>query len=500
MSIPGNAVASRSFDDARELLHGLEVPAPAAPPPLSLTGSHLGPYPAMMPPPPLPAYVGRGGGSRLPPPNGGAAITEVAAAVARGSISARQLLEQSLDALAGTGHLGAMVHLDAASLRREADVLDTEAAAGQVRGPLHGVPVTVKDVIHVTGMPTRAGSAAYESLSPAEGTGVARLRAAGALIMGKVATHEFALGVTTPQCRNPHDPEAISGGSSGGSAIAVATGVGLASLGTDTRASLRVPAALCGVVGFKPTLGRVPIDGIVPLSWTMDHLGPIARTVADASAVLEVLAGPGGLGSGPGRTRSRPVVGVVPAILEEADGAVADAVDGALGVLSGLGCPVSVVPGPGSEDLDVANALGLLISRSEAAAFHRSQGTDLDRCIPEVRDQLRAAQEITAVDYLEAQRQRSALADRTLAALAGVDVLVTPTTPVPAPSRDDYEDYLLVLSRNAIIWSLVGSPALSLPCGAAGRLPIGVQLTAAPGAERLLARIGTMLEQALAAR
>ncbi|HEX3946725.1 MAG TPA: amidase family protein, partial [Acidimicrobiales bacterium] len=185
--------------------------------------------------------------------------------------------------------------------------------------------------------------------------------------------------------------------------------------------------------------------------------------------------------------------------LDAADGPVAEAVDGALGALSRLGCPVVVVPGPTPEDLEVANALGLLISRSEAATFHRSQGTVLDLCIPEVRDQLRAAMEITAVDYLEAQRQRSALAERTLAALAGVDVLVTPTTPVTAPPLDDYEDYLLVLSRNAIIWSLVGNPALSLPAGTDRGLPIGVQLTAAPGAERLLARTGVMLEAALAA-
>jgi aspartyl-tRNA(Asn)/glutamyl-tRNA(Gln) amidotransferase subunit A len=357
----------------------------------------------------------------------------------------------------------------------------------------------VKDIIHVTGMPTRAGSLAYESLTPKEGIGVARLRAAGALILAKVATHEFALGVTTPQCRNPFDPTVISGGSSGGSAIAVATGVGVASLGTDTRASLRVPSALCGVVGFKPTLGRVPTDGIVPLSWTMDHLGPIARSVDDAVLMLDVLAGPVGLGVRPNRNWPLPVIGVVPAILEEADDQVAEAVEGALGALSDMGCPVVLVPGPSVEDLDIANALGLLISRSEAAAFHRSQGTALDLCIPEVRVQLREALEITATDYLDAQRQREKLAERTLGSLMGVDILVTPTTPVPAPPLADYEQYLLVLSRNAIIWSLVGNPALSMPCGTTDRgLPIGVQLIAAPGEERRLGEVGSMLENALA--
>lgn len=161
---------------------------------------------------------------------------------------------------------------------------------------------------------------------------------------------------------------------------------------------------------------------------------------------------------------------------------MAEAVDGALGVLSAMGCPVVVVDGPTVEDLDTANALGLLISRSEAAAFHRSQGTELALCIPEVRDQLTAALDITAIDYLDAQRQRRVLADRTLASLAPVDILVTPTTPVPAPPLARYEEYLLVLSRNAIIWSLVGSPSLSMPCGTSPEgLPIGVQLARGPG-------------------
>jgi aspartyl-tRNA(Asn)/glutamyl-tRNA(Gln) amidotransferase subunit A len=492
-------VAGGSFDDARAALHALPILDPAAPPPLALEGLHLAPYPGAVPGPWRPPLAVRSvPRSPMPQLAPAESLHATAAGVATGATTARHLVEEAIERSTATAELGAVVHLDEDEVRGQADQLDAEAARGQLRGPLHGVPITVKDIIHVTGMPTRAGSLAYESLAPTEGEAVGRLRAAGALILAKVATHEFALGVTTPQCRNPFDPTVIAGGSSGGSAIAVATGVGLASLGTDTRASLRVPSALCGVVGFKPTLGRVPTGGIVPLSWTMDHLGPIARTVADAAALLEVLAGPGGVGPGPDR-RPRPVIGVVPSILEEADAPVADAVDGALGVLAGLGCPVVVVDGPTVGDLDTANALGLLISRSEAAAFHRSQGTDLERCIPEVRDQLTEALEITATDYLDAQRQRQALAERTLAALAPVDILVTPTTPVPAPPLAEYEEYLLVLSRNAIIWSLVGNPAVSLPCGTTpGGLPIGVQLTAAPGAERLLAEVGILLETALA--
>ncbi|HVX20017.1 MAG TPA: amidase [Acidimicrobiales bacterium] len=515
MTAPAGTVATAAFDDARRVLAGLPTDDPAAPPPLLLTGRHLTVHatPVVQPPPVVPRSGGEPPAPRQPTTPrrpampvrlapGRPGLAEVAAAIVRGTVTSRLLVEEALEVAARTAELGGVVHLDAEEARRQADILDAEAAAGRIRGPLHGVPVTVKDVIHVDGMPTRAGSAAYENLQPVEGTAVARLRSAGALLLAKVATHEFALGVTTPQCRNPHDPSVIAGGSSGGSAIAVATGVGLASLGTDTRASLRVPSALCGVVGFKPTLGRVPTDGIVPLSWTMDHLGPIARTVGDAALVLDVLAGQAGIGGlrwAAGLDDRRPVVGVVPDVLAAADPAVADAVDGALHALAGLGCPVVALDGPGPADLEVGNALGLLISRAEATTFHRSQGTDLDRCIPEVRDQLRVALGITAADYLDAQRQRRTLAERTLAHFAKVDILVSPTTPVPAPPADDYEEYLLVLSRNAIIWSLVGNPVLSLPCGTTpSGLPVGVQLTGPPGGEALLAATGSLLESALA--
>ncbi len=431
----------------------------------------------------------------------GARTPTIADAVRRnseGSLTCRELLEEALEALAATAGLGAVVHLDEAAARSQADMLDAMAATGRSLGPLHGVPITVKDVIHVSGMPTRAGSATYEHLQPPEGTAVARLRAAGALVFAKVATHEFAMGVTTPQCRNPHDPTVISGGSSGGSAIAVATGVGLASLGTDTRASLRVPSALCGVVGFKPTLGTVPIDGIVPLSWTMDHIGPIAASVDDAVTVMEVLQH-ASLGDRTAQSEGRPpVVGVVPGTIESATSSVAGAVEGALYRMASAGWAVCEAASPTLDDLDDANAIGLLISRSEAGAFHRARRTDFARCIPEVRDQLLAALGVSAVDYLDAQRQRQLLAMRTVDAMASFDVLAMPTTPVVAPPIEDYEAYLLVLSRYAIIWSLVGCPAITLPCGTSpDGLPVGIQLVAKPGDDALLVRTARWLEQIL---
>jgi aspartyl-tRNA(Asn)/glutamyl-tRNA(Gln) amidotransferase subunit A len=428
----------------------------------------------------------------------GPTLTEALAGLREGRLTTRELVEDALLVAGDSTDYGAVVALDEEAVRAEADRLDAARRAGRARGALCGIPVTVKDVIDAAGYPTRAGSLAYHDAAPADAAGVARLRDAGALVLAKVATHEFALGVTTPQCRNPHDPTRIAGGSSGGSAIAVATGVGLASLGTDTRASLRVPAHCCGVVGFKPTFGRFSTRGIVPLSWTIDVIGPIARTVEDAATVLNVLGTAPFLDAGGRDGPGHLVVGVVPSVFEDAEEDVAHCCEAALARLATLGCRLVELDAPGLAELEEANALGLLISRSEAAAFHRSRGTDLSLCIDEVRDQLVAGLSISAADYLDAQRQRRALAERTVAAFSLCDVVVSPTAPLVAPPYGDYERYLLRLSRNPILWSLVGAPAVSMPCGASrSGLPVGLQIAAAPGREQTLVDIGVALERDL---
>ncbi|MCU1493977.1 MAG: amidase [Acidimicrobiaceae bacterium] len=498
-----DSLAGRSFDDAERALHGLELPFPRLAPPLDLrVAEPPGPRPrdsaarSAVAHPLRQKWVDAGRVAPTPVLAKGPTLTEALVQLAEGRTTTRDLVEAALVVAASTTALGTVVAIDEQAVREEADRLDGERAAGRRRGPLHGIPVTVKDVIDVCGLPTRAGSLAYEDEAPGDSVAVARLRAAGALVLAKVATHEFALGVTTPQCRNPHDPTRIAGGSSGGSAIAVATGVGLASLGTDTRASLRVPAHCCGVVGFKPTFGRVPTAGIVPLSWTIDHIGPITRTVEDAAVLLDVLAGTSFLDASGMPKASGVAVGIVPAVFDDADPDVAAVCESALAVLERLGCQIIELAGPTIEDLEISNALGLLISRSEASAFHRSLGTDLDRCIPEVRDQLVAGLTISAADYLDAQRQRLILSKRTLASFLDCDVVVTPTAPVVAPPHADYERYLLRLSRNTIVWSLIGAPAVSMPCGVgAGGLPVGLQLAAPPGREQDLVTIGTALER-----
>jgi aspartyl-tRNA(Asn)/glutamyl-tRNA(Gln) amidotransferase subunit A len=425
-------------------------------------------------------------------------IAAAAAGLRSGATTSRRLVRESLEAVERRDPgLQAVVHLMAEEAAEAAAGLDAELAAGHVRGPLHGIPVTVKDIIHVAGAPTRAGSAVYEAMPAADAEAVARLRAAGAIVVAKVSTHEFALGVTTPQSRNPHDQTRIPGGSSGGSAIAVSTGMGLASLATDTRASIRVPAAFCGVVGLKPTYGSVPTSGIVPNSWSMDHIGPLARTVADAATVLDALTGGWSrLGGWVGSPVEGLRIGVPAAAFAGIEPGVDAGVRAALAVAEGLGCAVTEARRPTAADLDDANAAGMIVSRCEAATFHRSLGADRSRYWPEVADQLGAAGSIPAVDYLEAQRLRADLTEGLLAALEHHDVLAMPTVPIVAPPVEDFARYLLVLSRNTTLWSLTGFPAISVPCGTAGGLPFGLQLVAPPWREDRLIALGSALEAA----
>ncbi len=443
------------------------------------------------------------GGNQGPRTRAGAAsrrgpLTAAAAALAAGATTSAELVADALGRIdESDGDLHAMVELapDAAEIAAERDA---ELAAGRSRGPLHGIPISVKDVMHVAGLATRAGSDAYKVLATADATGVARLRAAGAVIMGKVSTHEFALGVTSPQSRNPWDAKRVPGGSSGGSAVSVATGMALGSLGTDTRASIRVPAALSGVVGFKPTYGRIPTDGIVSLAWTMDHVAPMALSVDDAAVMLDVLLG--GSSALAGAVLAGPaVVGVARCGFDGAEPGVASSAGAAVDALSRKGFALVATDRVSGAHLELANAAGLVISRSEAATFHRSLDADRTLYWEEVDEQLDLGAEVSAVDYLDAQRARAALAAELVGVFDECDVLAMPTVPVVAPPAEDFASYLMVLARNAIPWSLVGFPAISVPCGFSEGLPVGLQLVAAPGREDLLVAIGREVEAIAAA-
>ncbi len=359
-------------------------------------------------------------------------------------------------------------------------------------GPL----ASVKDVIHVRGMATRGGSAGYESQPEEDAAAVGLLRRAGYRILGKTETHELALGVTTPQSRNPHDPTRLAGGSSGGAAISVACGMAAVGLGTDTRASIRVPAALCGVVGFKPTYGTVPVEGVVTLSWTMDHVAPMAASVGDVAQVVETLAGTAVAGAW-GAEVAGARVGVVTAGFEGCEVDVLRACRRGLELLRDAGVELIEVDTLGSGELELANQAGLVISRAEAAAFHAGRGTPVGLLTAETAGQLRAASEIGAVAYLQAQRARARLARNLLGEAVGLelDAWVLPTAPVVAPPAAEAERYLTVLSRNAIPWSLTGFPAVSVPTPSAG-LPVGLQFAAPPGEDATLVALGSALEAA----
>jgi aspartyl-tRNA(Asn)/glutamyl-tRNA(Gln) amidotransferase subunit A len=331
---------------------------------------------------------------------------------------------------------------------------------------------------------------------------VAKLRRAGAIITGKTQTHEFALGVTTPQSRNPWDPTRDPGGSSGGSAISVVTGMSLGSLGTDTRASTRVPAALCGVVGLKPTFGLVPAQGIITLSWTLDHLGLLASTVEDAATLLNVVAGPGRdrdytrhLRRGLAGLR----VAVPAAALAGADPEVLRAFNCAVQSLACQGVKVVTIGTPDSQDFSRCNAMGLVVSRCEAANYHRGFRFDPRLYTRPVFEQLDEAARVPAVVYLQAQRYREEFRQRMRELLGRFDALLMPTCRVPAPRSDDVERFFLVLSMNCIPWSLIGFPAISVPCGAtASGLPVGAQLVAGPLEDARLLSLAAGMERGLA--
>ena len=417
-------------------------------------------------------------------------------AMRSGRTTARELVERALEAGARTVDHGGLVE-EVVDARAVAIDLDRELAMGHDRGPLHGIPITVKDVIDVAGTPTRAGSEAYHRVPIHDAVAVARLRAAGAVVIGKAATHEFALGVTSPQSRNPHDPDRIPGGSSGGSAVCVLAGAGHGSLGTDTRASIRVPAALSGAVGFKPTYGRIPTGGVVSLAWTMDHVAPIATTVTDAALLLDALfGGSSALAWTDGRIYGANI-GVPVAALDGADPRLAQVVERGLSHLRDAGASVELIELPSSADFELANAVGLVVSRAEAAAAHRELGLDRGDYWDEVREQLAHAEQISAMDYLDAQRARAALRDRLMASFGTHDLLAMPTSPVVAPLVEDFADYLMVLARNAIPWSLVGFPAISVPVGAVDGLPVGMQFVAPPFGEAALVRGALALEEAV---
>ena len=439
-------------------------------------------------------------------------VADAARQMADGTTSALEQAKQALDVINRLQpELNAFAHIAAESeLMELAETLDRERAEGKIRSPLHGLPISVKDVIHVKGMPTSSGSKVMEGFMPTDdATAVRLLREAGAIIMGKAHTHEFALGVTTPQSRNPWDHSRDPGGSSGGSAISVSTGMSFLSVGTDTRASIRVPASLCGTLGYKPTYGLVSTDGIVTLSWSMDHTGLMGRTSEDVAIMMNIVQGVDSKDSG---TLDRPDddytgylckdvkglrVGLAVEALEGADPGTLGAFNDCVEKFTSLGVEIIETKLPSADDFRLANNLGLIISRVEAAAYQRAFSDSESRYIKQVFEQLDEASKVTGVDYITAQRFRSEFQERMLAELQGFDAFIMPTTLVPAVKSEETEQYLTILSKNCIPWSMIGFPALSVPAGLTpGGLPVGAQLVSAPFDDGIILALASALESA----
>ena len=414
-------------------------------------------------------------------------VREAASRVQAGELTAAALVEACLDkigSLDGTLHDWAYVDGDGA--RAAARALD----GGTARGVLRGVPIGVKDIFHVQGMPTTAGSRPFAHSRPsADATSVGRLRAAGAIVLGKTHTTEFAFRDPAPTC-NPWNPRHTPGGSSSGSAAAVAARMVPAALGTQTVGSVLRPAAYCGVVGYKPTHGLVPADGVIPLAWSLDHVGVFARSVPDVALVLGVLTGRG-LDPVP---VGAPRLALAPELLDRATPEMAAHVRALAERFAAAGATVTELKLPA--EFATLHAAGQRVLEVEAAAYHRDAFARHEKDYGKhIAEMIRIGLGHTAVDYVAANRARLAFRETVMPLLAAHDALLSPTAPATAPEG-------LAFTGDASLcapWSSAGVPAVSLPSGVSdrSRLPLAVQLVQAAGADARLLGVAAWCERQL---
>ena len=389
--------------------------------------------------------------------------------------------------------------------------------SGDTHGmPLYGIPLAVKDLYNTEGILTTSGSRFFADHIPQEDAFVVhKVKRAGAQIIGKTNTHEIALGVTNNNphygaCKNPWDITRTPGGSSGGSAVAVATGMALAALGTDTGGSIRIPAALCGVVGLKPTYGRVSLRGILPLSWNLDHPGPITRKVEDAALMLQVMGGydeldPASVKTLPGdysshlrdTMKERKVALAIGNYIAEADQEVLEAVRKAALVLEEQGVFITEVNMDFLREAALANAM---MTQADGAAFHRERMKEHpDWFGADVRQRLETGAAFTSSEYSLARRTQAEVKRRCELLFDEYDVLLLPTTPIPAPvlEGENAVERARQLTRFTAPFNLTGMPALSVPCGfTKDALPIGLQIVSRAWNEAGVLRTGYAFQQA----
>ncbi|HUZ21895.1 MAG TPA: amidase [Acidimicrobiales bacterium] len=447
-------------------------------------------------------------------------IAEASALIAAGGLSPVELTEAYLARIERLQPLlNAYVTVTSARALDDARRAARELRAGERRGPLHGIPIGLKDLYDTAGILTTAGSKVFaDRVPPVDAQVASRLAQAGTVLLGKHNTHELAMGGTTENehfgpTRNPWDTSRVPGGSSGGSAAAVAASMTAGALGTDTCGSIRIPASFCGCVGVKATYGLVSLRGVVPLAPGLDHAGPLARTVADAALLLDAVAGPTAGWSGGrylaacGGDVARTRVGVVRGyFLDVVDPEVAAGFENALGLLASLGCEVADVSA--EVPADVVDLVFALVG-AEAAPFH---GPIVADHAAEVGPRVLARISLPPPGADEVARVRATLAAAVTSleqALSGVDVLIVPTEPITAPRIGATGGELAVggrsidaehvLTRLTSIFNVAGFPVVSVPCGfdAAG-LPVGLQVVAPRGGEEAALRTAHAYEQATA--
>ena len=437
-------------------------------------------------------------------------IVEIAPLVRAGALSPVDLVQGCLARIDARPEVNAYItRLDERALA-DAEEREREIRSGHYRGPLHGIPVSAKDLIDVAGVKTTAGSALPAAVAGADAAVIVRLKEAGAIIIGKTNLHEFAFGTTNEETAfgpvtNPFDVSRSAGGSSGGAAAALATGMCFGALGTDTGGSIRIPSAACGTVGLKATGGELSCRGVVPLSTSLDHVGPMARSVADVAVLFDVLAGPGPAVTRPD-PKGTPLVFGVPRVYfcDKLETGTQEALDNACAALRAAGHTV--------RDVEIAHAawtsdVYLHIVLPEASQYH---ARFLDRYAglysPGVRIRLEMGRYLLAEDYVRAQRLRARLRHEVDRALDGCDALLLPTLPIPAPrlgattvdingSPEPVRGTMLRLTQ---LFNITGHPALALPAAQrVDSLPRSMQIVGRRNQTRELLTIGVAVERSL---
>lgn len=437
-------------------------------------------------------------------------ILEMADALRAKKVSSLELTNETLARIARENpRLNAFITVVEDSARARASAMDAELSHGIDRGPMHGIPIGHKDLVYTKGVRTTGGSKIFRDFVPDHDADIAiNLERAGAVMVGKTNLHEFAYGITSTNphfgaVRNPWDTERIPGGSSGGSGAAIAAGIVPMATGTDTGGSIRIPASFCGITGLKPTFGLISKRGVMPLGWTMDHMGPMTKTVRDCAVAFHAMGGPDV------SLKNTDIRGLrigLPAnyYFDTLDLEVAESVRKAVQTAAALGARIVDIRVPNIDEINVVARVLLLAEATSVHQAHLNRRGDIGADVITLLDQGRL---IRGSDYVDAQRLRRIYCREFSKLWSEVDCIFTPTTPTPAPKIGQMtmkvgtvdEDVRLATTRLMRAINVLGIPALSVPCGfTKSGLPIGLQILGAPKAEEMILRVGAAIEDATA--